>query len=189
MNDLLNNWIALIRRNKTRSFWIAFAIFIVTVMGMRLSSGCLYSPLTPKAIVDLELAFDQEKALAIKESWDLHLCDHSFSVSSNGIETAVLNTFLDFPFIASYTWFLIVLLTISKTESNSKVITIGCSMIVIAGLLDVVENIFMLIFLKINSISSLLFAVPATLKFGTIIILVMWILVRLSLGLKARFKT
>lgn len=182
-------WVELINRNKARSFWIAFVIFIVTAMGMRLSSGCLYSAFTPKAIVDLELAFDQKEALTIKEHWSQYLCDHAFSISSNGLEAAVVNIILDFPFIAAYTWFLIVLFVIAKADSKKKVIYVVCILAISAGLLDVIENGFMFIFLKIHSVSSLLFAIPAALKFGIILILVVWILVRLIFGLRTRFKT
>lgn len=188
MKTRISKWLERVSEHPWQSFWIAFILFIIAAIGVRLSSACLYTPLTPRAIVDLELAFDQSEALTIKEFWSTYSCGHGFSISSNGLEAATVNIILDFPFIAAYRWFLIVLFTISKNGyANLRVA--GFAIAMVFASLDVIENLFMLIFLRSNSIPSMLFAVPATLKFTVILFFVAWILVRLSISLFLRIRS
>jgi len=185
----IEKWVNYIANHKVKAFWIALLVMIVAAMGMRPSSSCLITTSTPKAIVDLELAFDQEEALRIKKLWSSNGCGNSLAFGSNGLEAAVVNTFLDFPFLLSYTVFLIVLvaLTQKRSSSNGGATTILVSAALLAGILDIVENILMLIFLKIHEIPSYTFAIAASLKFGILLLLIMviiWRLIRVLIASK-----
>lgn len=150
---------------------------------MRPSSSCLVTSVTPLAIVDLELAFNHSHAMAIKEIWAERTCDNAFAFELDGAEAAVINIILDFPFLVAYTMFLVVLIVISSPHSitrNSDYTTVFVLMAITAGLLDVIENLFMLVFLQWIPISSLLFAVPATIKFILILFLMIAILYRFA---------
>jgi hypothetical protein len=138
------------------------------------------------AIVDLELAFNQARANSIKELWTSHQCRGALSISSNAKEASIINIILDFAFIASYTWFFIVLVALTQANvplAIDKITLLGCYAALAAGMLDVIENIFMLIFLIVGEINSLLFAVPATIKFVTIVLLASLIVMRLFVRL------
>lgn len=176
-----DKWIDYILKHRTKSFWIAFLLMVSTILSMRPSSSCLITSSTPLAIVDLELAFDQQEALRIKGVWIMNDCSNALAFSANGLEAAVVNIWLDFPFLISYTIFLIVLivLTHSKALSQRSVTVILIYAALLAGLLDVVENILMAVFLEVHQIPSYTFAIAASLKFGIIIILIMAIIWRL----------
>ncbi|GEM_PF-2512315 len=171
-----------ISANKLRSFWLGFIILLVTGLIMRPTSSCLVTSATPKAIIDLELAFDQPTAIAIKELWSKSDCSNSLALAITGTDAAVLNILLDFPFIVAYTLFLIVLILLSKSSvvvTGKEWITNAFVLLAIAAaLLDVIENIFMLIFLKYFEVVSYLFAIPAIIKFAIIFILVGAIIIR-----------
>lgn len=176
----LHKWIQIIQSKKGRSFGVAFVLLIVAALGMRPSSACLKTESTPLAIVDLELAFDQMHAEAIKESWANHHCNGGLSISSTAAEAAMVNIILDFAFIPAYSWFLIVLFALTATSANpfGKSTQIGCYLAIIAGSLDVIENLFMILFLFGGKINSMFFAVPASMKFALIVALIFWILIR-----------
>lgn len=182
MITIIQNWVHKIAIKRSRSFWIAFTLLIITALSMRPSSSCLLTPATPRAIVDLELAFDQATAISIKELWTTHHCGGRLSLSSNGKEAALINIILDFVFIAAYTWFFIVIVVLTQIRDATevgKLTMMGCFAALAAGMLDVIENIFMLIFLTTTEINSLWFAIPAAIKFVTLGLLVIFILFRI----------
>ena len=134
------------------------------------------------AIVDLELAFDQATAISIKKLWTAHECDSKSAISSNAIEAATINIILDFAFIMAYAWFFIVLVALTQHKDAlemDKLTLLGCYGALTASTLDIIENIFMLIFLIVGEISSLWFAIPATIKFAIIALLIIWVLIRI----------
>lgn len=185
----IEKWVNYIANHKVKTFWIALLVMVVAAIGMRPSSSCLITADTPKAIIDLELAFDQKEALRIKKLWSSNVCVNSMAFASNGLEAAVINTLLDFPFLISYTIFLIVLIALTKRGAsfNDNSTTILVSGALFAGLLDVVENILMLIFIAIHEIPSYTFAIAASLKFGIIlllIIVIIWRLIRVLIASK-----
>ncbi len=188
---LLNTdkWINYIHNHKVKSFWIAFLLTVGTTLCMRPSSSCLITSSTPLAIVDLELAFDQQEALRIKEVWIMNDCSNALSFSANGLEAAVVNIWLDFPFLISYTIFLIVLIVITQkgTLSSESITIVLIYAALLAGLLDGVENFMMMIFLKWYPIPSYTFAVPASIKFGIVAMLIVIVGFRL-IGLLLKRK-
>ncbi|MBZ0247975.1 MAG: hypothetical protein K8H85_18665 [Cyclobacteriaceae bacterium] len=182
--------IGYITDHKTKTFWIVLLLMVGTALSMRPSSSCLITSFTPLAIVDLELAFDQQKALRIKEVWRANDCNNPLSLSSNGLEAAVVNIGFDFPFLLAYTSFLIVLIVLTRSKDLSKdsITTILIYAALLAGLLDVVENILMVVFLKLHPIPSYTFAISASMKFVLIIILIVviiWRLIRMILPIKS----
>ncbi len=192
MTNFLNRLFQLIDNNKKRAFIISFTALIATGLLMRPSSACLITPETPMAIVALELAFDQQRAVLIKEVWSNNMCPSILSLSSNGLEAATINIFFDFPFIIGYTSFFIVLVCLSQRRvipsSGKGVLRLGFVVVFIAGL-DVIENIFMLIFLKMETLSSYLFAFPATIKFGLILLLILVLAFRFGAKILDALKT
>jgi hypothetical protein len=181
MNSI-DRLIKTINSHRVRSFWLAITFFLITAVGMRPSSACMQTVATPYAIVDLELAFSQATANSIRDLWASHKCIGILSISSNAIEAAIVNIILDFAFICSYTWLLIVLLVLTQSKVANHMIrltTLSCYAAIIAGSLDVFENIFMLFFLMAYKINSMLFAIPAAIKFILIALLIFWILIRL----------
>ncbi len=186
MLSIVTSWVNALQVRRKRSFWIALTFVIITALGMRPSSACLQTAATPMAIVDLELAFDQSKAISIKELWILRECNSAMSISSNAVEAAIINIILDFAFIAAYTWFFIILIVLTKFTSSSPIdnfTMLGCYAALTAGALDINENIFMWVFLTVGEISSLLFAVPAAVKFVILVFLILFLTVRLSMRL------
>lgn len=182
MNSTVEHWIRIIINRKIKSFCIAFTFVLITALSMRPTSFCLVTSETPLAIVDLELAFDQQKALSIKELWKGCHCANAFALASVGINAAIINIFLDFPFLVAYSVFLVVLIILSQGRDFliSRKTTIPLIYTaVLAGSLDAFENIFMLIFLKVSSVDSYLFAIPATVKFGLIALVIIAILLRM----------
>lgn len=186
----IEKWMSCISNHKTKSFWVALLLMVGTALSMRPSSSCLITASTPLAIVDLELAFDQLEAVRIKEVWIANDCSNPLALSSNGLEAAMVNIWLDFPFLLAYTGFLIVLLVLTSKMKQSKgnITPILMYVTLLAGLLDVVENILMAIFLKVHLIPSYTFALSASLKFGIILVLIgviIWRLIRMLLPKKS----
>ncbi|MGB4974422.1 MAG: hypothetical protein WBO32_17280 [Cyclobacteriaceae bacterium] len=177
----IEKWIGYISVHKAKAFWVMLILMVGTALSMRPSSSCLITSSTPLAIVDLELAFDQQEALRIKEVWITNNCSNPFALSSNGLEAALVNILLDFPFLLSYTGFLIVLLVLTRKSkpSDESVTTILIYAALLACLLDVFENILMMIFLKVYLIPSYTFAIFASAKFGIILVLIVVVILRL----------
>lgn len=191
LTSLANNWINSITHQKTKSFGVALGILILTGLIMRPSSFCIITSSTPLAIVDLELAFDQQKASMIKQLWEGQACTNIFAFASSGTDAALTNILLDFPFIIAYTSFFIVLIVLFVKSTmlwkmDVRIILIAVALL--AAILDIVENIFMVIFLKIGSIPSFLFAIPATVKFGLLLCLIVLLLVSMLVKLVAYLR-
>jgi len=73
----------------------------------------------------------------------------------------------------------LIVITQKGTLSSESITIVLIYAALLAGLLDVVENILMAVFLKVHQIPSYTFAIAASLKFGIIIILIMAIIWRL----------
>jgi len=176
MRDRLTNVVIMIREKNSTSFWIALVAMIATALAMRPSSGCLTSDTTSLGIVDLELAYHQSRADSIRLLWSGQVCDNAFGYSAT--DAALTNIFLDFPFIIAYTLFLVVLVALT---SESIMVNIRLTYLaILAAILDVAENAFMLAFLMDRQISSLAFAVPASVKFALILLIAGAVVIRLS---------
>lgn len=102
------------------------------------------------------------------------------ALSPKVIEAAILNILLDFIFILGYGSFLFVLLALTHryNRSSDTHTVLLCNITMLAGILDIVENTFMLLFLHAYPIASYAFAIPASVKFGLILVVVVTILIR-----------
>lgn len=177
MKDLIDSIVDLVSRNKLRGFIISLVIVLITGGLMRFSSSCLVSATTPRAIIDLELAFNSASARDIRGQWKEQLCSSALFHGNTSLEAAYENIAFDFPFIAAYTTFFVIVLII---VSSRLPVTIFIIMAMAAGILDVIENCFMFAYLSDAKISSYMFAVPASLKFLLLGFLLMVILFRLT---------
>lgn len=95
---------------------------------------------TPLGIIDLELARTPARAADIHSAWGFE-----------GRRTALFNILLDFPFIAAYGTFLIVLLKIVTQSFSGTLARISTAIfiaILVACFFDVIENILMIKMLK-----------------------------------------
>lgn len=158
---------------------------------MRPSSACLVTPYTPLGIVDLELAFNLSRAELVVNTWRENQCNNSLALVSSGLAAAVLNIIVDFAFIAAYVWFFIVLTILSSRKSENPgwaTVLIVC-VCLIFGALDIIENLFMLLFIYFQSLSTYTFALPAVIKFGLILCVIPILLTRFLVNLVGSFKS
>ncbi len=157
---------------------------------MRPSSACLVTPYTPLGIVDLELAFNSSRAELVVNTWRENQCNNSLSLVSSGLAAAVLNIIIDFGFIAAYVWFFIVLTILSSRQSENPGWATGLLVCVclIFGSMDIIENLFMLLFIYFQSLSTYTFALPAVIKFGLILCVISILLLRFFVRLVTSLK-
>ncbi|MEQ9592927.1 MAG: hypothetical protein RLN86_10025 [Cyclobacteriaceae bacterium] len=156
-----------IQRKKNLSFWISCIFLIVAGSLMRPSSICLKTDVTPLAILDIEFAFEQARANIIRDTWSKITCKYG-----TALKAAQINIAWDFLFIVAYVIFFIVLILLLVPLKARFWRGLMIYMAVLAGLLDVLENIFMYLFLRGADLSSLLFSIPATMKFASVFVLV-----------------
>ncbi len=150
-------------------FFISFAIFIVTMIGMlwtEKQSGC-----GKDIIIPLELA---PSITAFKE----------LLVSSCRLEWIESNTYLDFVFILTYTATIFFAFR-SLTDSFKLPIWL----VVLPGIFDAVENVHLLKFLRAdaNNVSEMSFSIYywcVYIKFGLLIVILLALLV---LAIKALY--
>jgi hypothetical protein len=143
--------------------------FILMILGnllIRQIGADLITPLDPQGIISLELAGNQNRVNEILANWS----------SSGLIETAKSTVIMDYVFIYGYLLFFIYAFRyfIAYFKRRRKLLSrIGSfllSMVLLAGVLDVAENICMTIILggSYLNITTLLFAV-SVLKFVLVI--------------------
>lgn len=157
-------------------YWIILTVgTLAMIFVMRESGKDLVTPYTPAGIVNLELARSKSAVKNILNIWS----------SMNGstrdrIQTAKINTWLDFLFIACYVPFLMV--SVKKVAGMFGKRTIWASMglqlpyfCLLAGMLDVMENMGMLLSLH-NRISSKIAFFTFSCSF------LKWLLVALIIG-------
>ncbi len=98
---------------------------------MRWQGQTLVNEISTKGILDIEFAKTSEKLSKLKAGWNK--------------KDVITNIYLDFLFIISYTWFFILACLYIKKRTNAKTIaSVFITIAVLAGVLDVIENCFML---------------------------------------------
>jgi len=152
---------------------VAGTFIMMTVMAK--TGATLKTPATPKGILDLEFAYNQTKVATVVTAWS----DNS---SVNNIRVAKENTWLDFIFIFFYSLLLSQACSMIAISGQGFLFTMGrllAKAALIAGLLDVLENIGMLITLSGNgsAICAALTAFSSILKWGIVILIVLYILI------------
>lgn len=188
LQKYIERWGEMITTYRLRSFLIALAFMVGVALLMRPSSSCLLTPYTPLAIVDLELAFNPVRAQLITRIWEQSTCQGGLALSDNALEAAILNIIIDFAFLKTYTWFFIVLIFLSASGKGMKITYALVYAALTAGLMDVIENIAMLVFITNPSDFTYGFALPASIKFGLILVIILQIIGRMILQLVRAFS-
>ena len=183
LQKYIERWGEMITTYRVRSFLIALAFMVGVALLMRPSSSCLITPYTPLAIVDLELAFSPTRAQLVTHVWRQSECQSSFALSDTALDAAIINIIIDFAFLKTYTWFFIVLIFLSASGHKRQFTYALVYVAVLAGLMDVIENIAMLIFIADPSDFTYGFAVPASIKFGLILLIILLVVGRSILRL------
>ncbi|NCI50762.1 hypothetical protein GWC95_12560 [Sediminibacterium roseum] len=109
--------------------------FVIMLVIMRFNGMALVTPISPRAIIDLEFADTPQRVAALLSHWDL--------------TSVKMNIWLDFVFIASYVYFLFVMAErfSLKWREDHFMRQVGLFLSrasIVAGMFDVVENLLML---------------------------------------------
>jgi hypothetical protein len=157
---------------------------MIYVMGV--TGKPLKTPATPNGILHLELAYNQQKADAILLAWSEPKWNLHATIPSgfpNRIKAAKINTWWDFLFLFFYSvLFYRLCILLYRKLYPSRIGNAGfvfAKLSILAGLFDVVENIFMLSILNQNYAPwylpwmALASAIKWTLVAGIVLYLVM----------------
>ena len=148
---------------------------LIMMIVMAKTGATLKTPATPKGILDLEFAYSQTKVATVMTAW----ADNG---SINNVRVAKENTWFDFIFIFFYSLLLsrvCNMIAISSQGLWSGTGRLLAKAALIAGLLDVLENIGMLITLggHRSGIYAAFTAFSSILKWGIVIITLLYILI------------
>lgn len=108
---------------------------------MAKTGSTLKTPATPKGILELEFAYNAVKATAVMNSW-------TDPGQVDNIPAAKLNTWLDFVFLTCYSLFLFHICQLFAASFTGYLYPIGMFLAkgaLVAGVLDVLENVGMLV--------------------------------------------
>jgi hypothetical protein len=151
-------------------FLFVGTICMIFVMGK--TGATLKTIATPKAILDLEFAYNKTKVTNIINAW-------SPNAVVDNISKAKINTYLDFIFLAFYASFLFFgCKKIAELNKSNTGLLIAKGAL-LAGLLDILENISMLISLSNNASNTIaiLTTLFAIIKFILVIAAVLYMLI------------
>ncbi len=134
----------------------------------------LKTPATPLGILDLEFAYTDIKTTTIINAWYEESHPHKIFV-------AIYNTFWDFLFLFFYAGFLFLAckkIALNVKGTASKIGNLIARGAIVAGILDVFENIGMLLSLHghIHQVISFLTVFFSVIKWGLAIIAVLYVL-------------
>ncbi len=121
-------------------FLVISAGTLVMLIVMAKSGATLRTMATPKGILDLEFAYNGDKAAAVMKAWQNN-------DKTDIVTAAKINTQLDFIFLLFYSAFLyngcrIILVYFKGADANIGLLLANGA--IAAGLLDILENIGML---------------------------------------------
>lgn len=191
---MVDRFVNIIRHRPTLSLAFAVLILIATGSIVAKSGRCLKTKYAPGGIVSLELAWNQLKADTIRNEWNNAYCNGDVirtgkPAAEINPETLVVNKAKqnildDIYFLIGYPLFFIICIVLCDSKRNySSEINRGARIFIwlaiASGLLDAVENYFMWKFLNDGETSSVLFALPATIKFVFVLLCIGYILVYL----------
>lgn len=143
-------------------FFLVGSLAMIVVMA---KTGATLKPASPHGILDLEFAYNTTKTAEVLKAW----------APANGIDNiavAKTNTYWDFLFLFFYAGFLF--LACKKIASKiSGPVSKACNLIakgaILAGFLDIIENIGMLLTLSNQGSSAIALAT-------TIVSVIKWVL-------------
>lgn len=171
-----------------KKFIFYFLLTGMVIAGIYASknSFLLKTPHAPHGMLSLELCYSNSKQAALLKEWNAnsayevaYSADSGFTRTKiHGIPTAIADTQADFAFILFYVSFLSMLIYRDSGQYKSKGflnVSLAISLVVVAGLMDCLENIFELSSMHAIQRGSsstglaLLVSIPATIKWGLII--------------------
>lgn len=139
-------------------FFLIIAVgSLVMLLVMAKTSASLKTIATPLGILNLEFAYDSAKAGTVLNAWQPN-------EKIDNIEVATFNTWLDFIFLFFYSLFLFTGCKILSANYSGAIQNTGQMLAkgaILAGLLDIVENVGMLFTLHGNINNSILFLTAA----------------------------
>ncbi len=141
---------------------------------------------TGAGILSLEFASTKMAVDAVMETWE-----ESSTAEKDIIKVAINNTRLDFIFLLCYSLFLFTCAKqLSVYFSSKKLFHLMAALALLAGLLDIVENIGMLQSLDGNVSDKIAFltAVAAYFKWVLVIVVISFLIVSFSIKLMRREK-
>ncbi len=143
---------------------------IIMIVVMAKTGATLKTPTTPKGILDLEFAYNTTKTTIVTASWAPN------NIIDN-ISKAKINTYYDFIFLLFYSFLLF--FTCKKiakkhTGSTGNAGLLIAKGVLLAGMLDILENMGMLITLSGHSSSAIAMftTICSVIKWGLVIIAV-----------------
>jgi hypothetical protein len=154
-------------------FLAAGSLIMMKVMVQ--TGATLKTPSTPLGILNLEFAYTAEKALAVILAW-------TGLIPADNVLAAIVNTWLDFIFLLFYSLFLYQACRMLSLKHTRLLSTAGhfiAKGALIAGLLDVFENIGMLLTLNgyISNTVALLTFLFSIVKWLLVLAAVLYILI------------
>lgn len=151
-----------------RQVLLSFVFLLVMIIVMRWQGKSLVTPVSPYGILDLEFARTGERMQQLRLFWNA--------------KDVFFNVYMDFLFIASYTWFFISACQFIKKISNWKLWSNRFISIAIAtACFDVAENFMMLLVYngRFNPFVLQIVYVVAIIKFVLAAALILYILTAL----------
>lgn len=145
---------------------LSFLAMALMIFVMRWQGETLVTEVSPRGIIDLEFARTTERLQQLQAVWQW--------------KDLQLNIFLDFIFISAYTWFFATsAIRVKKHWDWTRISLLFITLAYLAGMLDVVENIFMYIAFTNNiGASGLKFIFYcAKVKFILIAVLIFYLLI------------
>jgi len=172
-----------VKQNFRPLFYILLFGFVVVGSITSNNSEILRNKLSPKGIISLELNASQNKQKDIlltwqkasKQTWYFSIDPASRHKIVNGIEVAREQTFWDFILIFCYT-LMLPLLLIRVYRGRIKFLRIGLMLIIIAGVLDCLENIGIFLALKNFDSPCQYIYLPSYGKWIIILLILAWLL-------------
>jgi hypothetical protein len=155
-------------------FLFVGTMFMIFVMGK--TGASLKVAHTPKGILDLEFAYNKTKTTSIINAWSLNII-------VDNISKAKINTYLDFIFLAFYASFLFFGCKKIAESNKSNIGLLIAKGALLAGLLDIIENIGMLISLSgyASNTIAIITTFCASIKWILAIIAVLYLLIGILL--------
>ena len=156
---------------------VSFVFMVASALWLLKYNEKLATAAAPLKIVSLELAWSNEKATRVADSW-----------SDDQTTSALYSIYVDYLFILAYTFFLIVcVLAVNDGLELAFRTRAFVALAIVALVTDTVENIFMTSFLNGRQTTAILFSFPATLKFLCIVAVACYLIYRITGLIKSCF--
>lgn len=156
---------------------LSFVFMVASALWLLKYNDMLVTAEAPLKIVSLELAWSDEKAARVADSW-----------SADQTTSALYSIYVDYLFIVAYTAFLVLCVLAANvgTQLSSRT-KVFIALSIVALVADTIENIFMTSFLNDVDTAAILFSLPATVKFLCIVAVAFYLIYMIAIFLKKKF--